>query len=234
MKRFYSPDSYCNSGACVNDLLSQRIKSSQHIQSTISLSTYQPHQTKKIGRYYYNEGDQIGRGYTSKVYKAYAVGGMNAVGEGSETFAIKVIGLSKATPSSMELLESEIQILKMVDHPNIIKCYDIYKSKTHCYIVTEYCPGGCLMSFVSKHHGNGGKKHLSQEKVVSIVQQIVEGLKYLQLKGILHRDIKPANILKGKNSWKIADFGFAIKSFTEVKSKFNVGTPLYMPFESLT
>jgi serine/threonine protein kinase len=51
----------------------------------------------------------------------------------------------------------------------------------------------------------------------------------LQQAGIIHRDIKPANILKGKNSWKIADFGFAILTTTEVKSKFNVGTPLYMP-----
>ena len=46
--------------------------------------------------------------------------------------------------------------------------------------------------------------------------------------GIVHRDLKPANILKGENHWKIADFGFAMFSDTPLKSKFNVGTPLYM------
>ena len=94
------------------------------------------------------------------------------------------------------------------------------------------------MSFLTKNqvsgHKKGHKKTLTQDKVIDITQQIVQGIKYLQLKGIIHRDIKPANILKGQNCWKIADFGFAIKSCTEVKSKFNVGTPLYMPLESLT
>ena len=49
-------------------------------------------------------------------------------------------------------------------------------------------------------------------KILEIVQEIIEGVKYLQSMGVIHRDIKPANILKGKNGWKIADFGFAIKS----------------------
>ena len=61
----------------------------------------------------------------------------------------------------------------MVDHPNIIKCFDIYKSKTHCYIVTEYCPGGCLMTFIGKINPNPNKKSVTSEKVISIVQQIV-------------------------------------------------------------
>ena len=60
------------------------------------------------------------------------------------------------------------------------------------------------------------------------MNQVVEGVKHLFNKGILHRDLKPANILKGEKSWKIADFGFAIFTDTKVKSRYNVGTPLYM------
>lgn len=47
--------------------------------------------------------------------------------------------------------------------------------------------------------------------------------------GIIHRDIKPANIFKGGKSWKLGDFGFAMNAESEVKTKQNVGTPLYMP-----
>ncbi len=54
-------------------------------------------------------------------------------------------------------------------------------------------------------------------------------MKYLLRKGILHRDLKPANILNNRKNWKIADFGFAIYSEGEIKTKYNVGTPLYMP-----
>jgi serine/threonine protein kinase len=53
---------------------------------------------------------------------------------------------------------------------------------------------------------------LPESKIVTIVQQIVDGMKYLHMKSVVHRDIKPANILKGKDGWKIADFGFAIFS----------------------
>jgi serine/threonine protein kinase len=51
--------------------------------------------------------------------------------------------------------------------------------------------------------------------------------------GILHRDLKPANILNNKKNWKIADFGFAIYSEGDIKTRYNVGTPLYMPPEAL-
>jgi len=57
----------------------------------------------------------------------------------------------------------------MLDHPNIIKCYDIYKSKTHCYIITEYCPGGCLMNYLNKQqpyrHANSIQNINSNKKV---------------------------------------------------------------------
>jgi serine/threonine protein kinase len=50
---------------------------------------------------------------------------------------------------------------------------------------------------------------------------------------VLHRDLKPANILLGEGGWKIADFGFAMLTENKIKSRYNVGTPLYMPPEAL-
>lgn len=61
------------------------------------------------------------------------------------------------------------------------------------------------------------------------MNQIITGVKYLMGKNIIHRDLKPANILKSSNGWKIADFGFSTISSKHMKSKYNVGTPLYMP-----
>ena len=48
------------------------------------------------------------------------------------------------------MLDNEIEILKTLDHPNVIKCFDIYKTSTHCFIITEYCAGGDLLSYLSR------------------------------------------------------------------------------------
>ncbi len=61
------------------------------------------------------------------------------------------------------------------------------------------------------------------------MEDIIRGIKYLLELGIIHRDIKPANIFNNHQEWKIGDFGFSIFHEGEIKTKHNVGTPLYMP-----
>ena len=100
------------------------------------------------------------------------------------------------------------------------------RTKTHIYIVLEYCPHGDLASYIQQ------KKKLSEPNIVDIMTQIINGYKYLAKEGILHRDLKPANVLRNGKVWKISDFGFSIRSGTFVDD-INVGTPLYMPLESL-
>lgn len=63
--------------------------------------------------------------------------------------------------------------------------------------------------------------------------QILSAYNYLAKLGILHRDLKPANVLRSGKVWKISDFGFSIRSGSFIDS-LNVGTPLYMPLESLS
>lgn len=121
------------------------------------------------------------------------------------------------------MLDNEIQILKSLDHPNVIKCFDIYKTASNCYIITELCSNGDLLNYLTRR----GK--LEETVAIQIMTEIIEGVKYLLNKGVLHRDLKPANILNNRKNWKIADFGFAIFSEVEVKTRYNVGTPLYMP-----
>ena len=73
------------------------------------------------------------------------------------------------------------------------------------------------------------KRKLEEKNAIEIIKQVISGYKYLLKNGILHRDLKPANIFRSASTWKIGDFGFAIRERNEFKDRINVGTPLYMP-----
>jgi serine/threonine protein kinase len=91
-----------------------------------------------------------------------------------------------------------------MNHPNILKCFDVYKTASQCYIVTELCSNGDLQTYMTR------RGTLQEKEAIEIITQIACGVKHLFRNGIIHRDLKPANILCGPKSWKIADFGFAI------------------------
>ena len=115
------------------------------VGSTSKLRTYNSSlacdSQRKIGKYSYDVGVEIGSGYSSKVYR-----GRSSEGE----CAVKVIELKKYTEQSLKMLDNEIKILKSLSHPNVIKCYDIYKTATHCYIITEYCSNGDLLNYLTR------------------------------------------------------------------------------------
>lgn len=121
--------------------------------------------------------------------------------------------------------------MRTLDHPNVIKCHDVFFTLNNCYIITEYCEEGDLLSLIKK---NGKGKPFEESRLLPIVKDVLSGFKYLVEKGIVHRDIKPANIFFKNSQCKIADFGFA-KRLSKLKSResYNVGTPLYMPPEAL-
>lgn len=105
-----------------------------------------------------------------------------------------------------DLLHSEIEILKRLWHPNILKCYEVFFSANHCYIVTEYCNEGDLATAIRQ------KGPFSEKSAVPVVAGIFEGLRYLEREGVIHRDLKLANVFMKNGVPKIADFGFAKKS----------------------
>ena len=137
-----------------------------------------------------------------------------------------MIELRHFSKSCLQLFEREIEIHTKLKHDNIVRCFDVIRTQTHIYIVLEYCPHGDLANYIQQ------KKKLSEPNIVDIMSQVVNGYKYLAREGILHRDLKPANVLRTGKVWKISDFGFSIRSGTFVDD-INVGTPLYMPIESL-
>ena len=136
--------------------------------------------------------------------------------------AIKQIDLYSISNDNISSIEGEINLLKNLDHPNIVKYIECIRTKSHINLILEYVENGSLHQMV-KQSGKMGE-HL----VFIFVKQILEGLAYLHNQGIIHRDIKGANLLLTKNGIvKLADFGYSILND---KNKVNsiVGTACFM------
>ena len=139
-----------------------------------------------------------------------------------EKFATKKIDKKFAqNPKAKKYIDNEIQILKEINHENVIRLFEVKETSSYYYLVMELCNGGGLSDCLEYHIKNK-RKPFSEEVVQYLMRQIVSGIKYLHGHHILHRDIKLDNILvnfeteedkKNKNMLKskikIIDFGFA-------------------------
>ena len=145
-------------------------------------------------------------------------------------------------PRAKKYLENEINILKEIDHPNIIKLVEVKETTQFYYLVMELCNGGglseCLDEYQKKH-----KKPFPEETVQYLMRQIVDGINYLHKRNILHRDIKLDNILvnfdldedkKSRNMLKakvkIIDFGFARHLNPSQLAYSTLGSPINKPY----
>jgi len=133
--------------------------------------------------------------------------------------ACKVVAVQTAL--QRELIDTEIKLLKSLNHPNIMKMHEVYfeQAKEHgkitngnIYLVTELCEGGDLFSRIL-HHYERLKQAMTESHVAYMLTQILSATKYCHDKGIIHRDIKPENILfvdrSSSSALKIIDFGLA-------------------------
>ena len=139
-----------------------------------------------------------------------------------ETVAIKQIRLTDLPKAELNVIMQEIDLLKHLHHPNIVKYLDSVKSVDSLYIILEYCENGSLHSICK----NFGK---FPENLVSLyTAQVLQGLLFLHEQGVIHRDIKGANILTTKEGLvKLADFGVATKQQGLAEGSV-VGTPYWM------
>eukprot|EP00350_Pseudokeronopsis_sp_OXSARD2_P013892 CAMPEP_0170540298 /NCGR_PEP_ID=MMETSP0211-20121228/318_1 /TAXON_ID=311385 /ORGANISM="Pseudokeronopsis sp., Strain OXSARD2" /LENGTH=369 /DNA_ID=CAMNT_0010842651 /DNA_START=1360 /DNA_END=2469 /DNA_ORIENTATION=- len=122
--------------------------------------------------------------------------------------AVKVMSKKEMTVSDIELQKREIEILKMCQHPYIIRLLDIFENQEYIYIVMECLTGGDLFTYMEKR-----KFTIPESRAKAIAHQIATALYYLHQFGVAHRDLKPENILMESNDensdLKIVDFGLS-------------------------
>eukprot|EP00039_Didymoeca_costata_P010805 m.146369 g.146369 ORF g.146369 m.146369 type:complete len:848 (+) comp14969_c0_seq4:353-2896(+) len=165
----------------------------------------------------YTLGELLGQGRHGEVRKAvHDVSGV--------TVAIKFLQGSAPKKDS----ESEIAALKVLQHPHVVRLYDVIHQGTQDMMVLECLPGGELFDYLICRH------RLSEREGRVFTRQIVSALDYCHSKGIVHRDLKLENLLLDSNGdIKIADFGFSnIKQDGGLCSTF-VGSPAYTAPEIL-
>ena len=122
--------------------------------------------------------------------------------------AVKVMSKKEMSVSDVELQRREIEILKMCQHPHIIRLLDLFENQDYIYIVMEILSGGDLFSYLEKR-----KFTISERRAKEISHQIATALYYLHSYGVAHRDLKPENILMSTDDdqadLKIVDFGLS-------------------------
>lgn len=167
---------------------------------------------------------QIGKGLFGKVSIGYRLSDRNT------KYAIKSIDKKLLEDEKLIKYQREIDIIKILDHPNIIKYYEIYNDEKSLHIVMELLNGGELYKRLLM------KKKFSEYETAEIIYKIVYAISHCHELGIVHRDIKPENILFDSNSdsseLKIIDFGLS-RTYEDSLMSSIVGTPFYVAPEVL-
>jgi serine/threonine protein kinase len=196
-----------------------------------NVSSSLANQTGLFYNRYYIYRTEIGTGSFAKVYKA-----IDTHTADKDFVAIKKIAIQKLSKTLLDRFQREIQIMKTLNHSNVISMRTSYVNEKSIYIIMEYCNSGSLKQ---RYYDMS----ITEKQLRFILNQIFQGMNYLDTQGVFHRDIKPENILIHnehpeklieKDVIKITDFGFSnyIRSEEEMYTTI-CGTPLYMSPELL-
>ena len=154
--------------------------------------------------------DFIDSGCFSETFKSKKKGS-------DKIYATKKIGLDfiKRVPDIKEFIENEIYILNKIKHPNIVKLYEVKKTKDYMYLIMEYCNGSSLYNNLSQYIDKN-EKPFSEEIVKYLMRQIVTGVECLHKNKVIHGDLKLDNILLKYNSDNEANVSNILKSQVKI------------------
>jgi serine/threonine protein kinase len=173
-------------------------------------------QEGKIIEQKWQKQDKIGSGCYGNVYKGLDI-------TSSKPVAIKKIKSPITDDGIPSDTLREITILRSISHNNIVEFHDVIITSDKMYLIFEYVESD-LKNFISKFKGS-----MPMQLIKQILRQILEGIDYIHLEGILHRDLKPQNILVNYNinlneiTIKIADFGLA-RTYSILSKNFTKNT----------
>jgi len=169
----------------------------------------------------YTVGKEIGKG-------AYAIVKSAIHKLSNKKTAIKIYEKYKLLdPQRKSNFKKEIDILKKIDHTNIIKLYEVIDTSKQLLIIMELATGISLLNYLKAKPN----RRMDEIETKEIFYQIIKGIAYLHSKNIVHRDVKLENIIIDNTYVKIIDFGFATFHQTNKLLNFFCGTPSYMPPE---
>uniref|UniRef100_A0A8C6UPF2 Si:ch211-255p10.4 n=1 Tax=Neogobius melanostomus TaxID=47308 RepID=A0A8C6UPF2_9GOBI len=140
----------------------------------------------------------------------------------SQKVAIKIVNREKLSESVLMKVEREIAILKLIEHPHVLKLHDVYENNKYLYLVLEHVSGGELFDYLVK------KGRLTPKEARKFFRQIISALDFCHSHSICHRDLKPENLLLDeKNNIRIADFGMASLQVGDSLLETSCGSPHY-------
>lgn len=162
---------------------------------------------------------KLGSGSFAVVYKGYHKVTKLPV-------AIKAMSLNKLNSKLLANLETEISIMRQIDHPNIVKLYEIKKTEKHIYLILEYCAGGDLQQYMRRQDQKAAlaasgassqtaasssssivgaipttkRERLSEDVAHHFLNELAKGMMCLWSHNLIHRDLKPQNLLLVEDS----------------------------------
>ena len=147
-----------------------------------------------------------------------------------EKVAVKVIDKTKLDQVSRDHLFQEVWCMKQVQHPHVVKLYEVIDTQSKLYLILEFGDGGDMYDYIMKHD-----KGLDEDVAKRYFKQIVQAIHFCHQLHVVHRDLKPENVVffEKLGIVKLTDFGFSNKFVPGSKLETSCGSLAYSAPEIL-